>query len=136
MARSCASTTSDSAAPCWARDDSELRAAQRLRHRVFVQEMGARIAPPRGTPPGHDADLFDAFCEHLLVVAGEGEAAEVVGTYRVLRQEIAALRGHERVQFVEDDALQAAEEPVRVDMRQQQRHLLGARLLDEELQQR
>ena len=77
----------------WARDESELRAAQRLRHRVFVQEMGARIAPPRGTPPGHDADLFDAFCEHLLVVAGEGEAAEVVGTYRVLTPDAARRAG-------------------------------------------
>ena len=33
----------DALAVRWARDDSELRAAQRLRHRVFVQEMGARI---------------------------------------------------------------------------------------------
>lgn len=83
----------DALAVRWARDESELRAAQRLRHRVFVQEMGARIAPPRGTPPGHDADLFDAFCEHLLVVAGEGEAAEVVGTYRVLTPDAARRAG-------------------------------------------
>ncbi|MBI3157365.1 MAG: GNAT family N-acetyltransferase [Burkholderiales bacterium] len=70
-----------------------MRAAQRLRHLVFVQEMGARIAPPRGTPPGHDADLFDPFCEHLLVVAGEGDAAEVVGTYRVLTPDAARRAG-------------------------------------------
>lgn len=95
----CAGTSGDDApareplAVRWARDESELRAAQRLRHRVFVQEMGARIAPPRGTPPGHDADLFDAFCEHLLVVAGEGEAAEVVGTYRVLTPDAARRAG-------------------------------------------
>jgi putative hemolysin len=70
----------------WARDDDELRAAQALRWRVFVQEMGATITPPRGTPAGLDADLFDPYCEHLLVrtVPSAGEAAQVVGTYRVL----------------------------------------------------
>lgn len=73
----------------WAQDEDDLRAAQRLRHAVFVGEMGARIAPPRGTPPGHDADLFDAHCEHLLVCAGEA----VVGTYRVLTPDAARRAG-------------------------------------------
>lgn len=76
----------------WARDEADLRAAQRLRHRVFIEEMGARPAPqtlPRGTPPGHDADLFDAFCEHLLVCAG----GQVVGTYRVLTPDAARRAG-------------------------------------------
>lgn len=70
----------------WARHDDDLRAAQRLRYRVFAQEMGARLSPPAGTPAGHDADPFDAHCEHLLVrTAGHGDhAPEVVGTYRVL----------------------------------------------------
>jgi putative hemolysin len=56
-----------------------VRAAQRLRHDVFVGEMGARIDSP---VPGHDIDLFDDFCEHLLV--RDGESGEVIGTYRVL----------------------------------------------------
>lgn len=73
----------------WARDEADVRAAQRLRHCVFVQEMGARIAPPRGTPAGHDADVFDPFCEHLLVCAGEA----VVGTYRVLTPDAARRAG-------------------------------------------
>lgn len=64
----------------WAADEEDVRAAQRLRHAVFVRELGARISPPPGTPAGHDADLFDPFCEHLLVLADD----EVVGTYRVL----------------------------------------------------
>lgn len=70
----------------WARHDDELRAAQRLRYRVFAEEMGAQLSPPAGTPPGHDADAFDAHCEHLLVrTVGQGDSApEVVGTYRVL----------------------------------------------------
>lgn len=70
----------------WARHEDELRAAQRLRWRVFAGEMGATLRPPRGTPPGHDADLFDPYCEHLLVRAIDAgdEPARVVGTYRVL----------------------------------------------------
>jgi putative hemolysin len=73
----------------WARDETDLRAAQRLRHLVFVGELGARIAPPRGTPAGHDADCFDPFCEHLLVWAGD----QVVGTYRVLTPDAARRAG-------------------------------------------
>src|SRR5580765_5835441 len=70
----------------WARHADELRAAQQLRWRVFAEEMGARLAPPAGTPAGHDADLFDAHCEHLLVrtVETNDAPARVVGTYRVL----------------------------------------------------
>lgn len=63
----------------WARHLDEVREAQALRHQVFVEEMGARLSTP---VPGHDIDLFDDFCEHLLVRdAGTGQ---VVGTYRVL----------------------------------------------------
>ena len=63
----------------WARHQDEVRAAQRLRHDIFAGEMGARL---RTTVPGHDIDLFDDFCEHLLV--RDGASGEVVGTYRVL----------------------------------------------------
>ncbi|HEU4459016.1 MAG TPA: GNAT family N-acyltransferase [Methylibium sp.] len=70
----------------WARDEGEVREAQRLRYAVFADEMGARLAPPAGTPPGLDVDVFDPFCEHLLVrLAGDdGEPGSVIGTYRVL----------------------------------------------------
>lgn len=67
----------------WARSEAEVREAQALRHQVFAVEMGARLSPPNGAPAGLDIDLFDAFCEHLLVRAG-GDAGPVVGTYRVL----------------------------------------------------
>lgn len=77
----------------WARDEDDVRRAQRLRHQVFVGEMGAQIAPPRGTPPGLDADLFDPFCEHLLVCAGPQPDAPVVGTYRVLTPDAARRAG-------------------------------------------
>ncbi|MDM0023918.1 GNAT family N-acetyltransferase [Variovorax saccharolyticus] len=63
----------------WARHLDEVRAAQRLRYEVFAGEMGARLATPI---PGHDIDLFDDFCEHLLV--RDAASGQVIGTYRVL----------------------------------------------------
>ena len=63
----------------WARHQDEVRAAQRLRHAVFAGEMGARLQTPL---PGHDIDLFDDYCEHLLV--RDATTREVIGTYRVL----------------------------------------------------
>ena len=57
----------------------EVREAQRLRYKVFAEEMGARL-PSSGE--GIDHDIFDPYCEHLLV--REGDCGEVVGTYRIL----------------------------------------------------
>jgi len=70
----------------WARDEEDVRQAQQLRYLVFAQEMGARLTVPKGTPPGLDVDLFDPFCEHLLVRAlgRDGDRGPVIGTYRVL----------------------------------------------------
>jgi len=70
----------------WARHADEVRDAQRLRWRVFADEMGARLSPPLGTPEGLDVDRFDAHCEHLIVRTREadGSRGPVVGTYRVL----------------------------------------------------
>ncbi|MCB8746190.1 GNAT family N-acetyltransferase [Rhodoferax sp. U2-2l] len=63
----------------WARHTDEVRQAQRLRYRVFAEEMGARLST---TVPGHDVDIFDPYCEHLLV--RDEATQEVIGTYRVL----------------------------------------------------
>lgn len=63
----------------WAKHSDEVRQAQRLRFRVFAQEMGARLDT---ASPGHDVDLFDNYCEHLLV--RDKVTREVVGTYRLL----------------------------------------------------
>jgi putative hemolysin len=57
----------------------EIRAAQRLRHEVFAEEMGARLHSPI---PGLDIDEFDEFCDHLVV--REDRTGETVGTYRML----------------------------------------------------
>ena len=63
----------------WARHQDEVRAAQRLRFDVFAGEMGARLNTPIA---GHDVDLFDNYCEHLIV--RDQASGQVVGTYRVL----------------------------------------------------
>ncbi len=63
----------------WAQHTDEVREAQRLRFAVFATEMGARLDTQ---VPGHDIDLFDNYCEHLLV--RDATTREVVGTYRVL----------------------------------------------------
>jgi putative hemolysin len=63
----------------WARHQDEVREAQKLRFDVFGTEMGARLST---LVPGHDVDLFDDYCEHLLVK--QPETGQVIGTYRVL----------------------------------------------------
>ena len=57
----------------------EVREAQRLRYRVFAEEMGARVP---GREQGIDCDIYDAYCHHLLV--RDTDSNEVVGTYRIL----------------------------------------------------
>lgn len=76
----------------WARSEEDVRAAQRLRYAIFADEMGARLSVPPGSPAGHDIDLFDPYCEHLLVRLAsteDGEPGEVIGTYRVLTPDAA-----------------------------------------------
>lgn len=63
----------------YAQSVSQLKEAQRLRYLVFAEEMGAHLS---GDEPGLDQDIFDSFCEHLLV--RDGDTGEVVGTYRIL----------------------------------------------------
>lgn len=61
--------------------------AQRLRYRVFAEELGAAI----GSADGLDRDIFDPFCQHLI--ARDLDTGEVVGTYRVLSAEQAGRVG-------------------------------------------
>jgi len=56
----------------------EIREAQRLRYRVFSEEMGAHLAGAHGV----DEDIYDAFCDHLIV--RDNTTLQVVGTYRIL----------------------------------------------------
>ena len=67
-----------------ARNAREIETAQRLRYRVFYEEMGAiPVEGENGT--GIDRDHFDAWCDHLLVIdPGLPEERSVVGTYRLM----------------------------------------------------
>lgn len=70
-----------------ARDAGEIEQALRLRHRIFVGELGALAE-------GHDGierDIFDPYCRHLIVRDTARDA--VVGTYRVLMPEQARVIG-------------------------------------------
>ncbi len=59
--------------------EERVRAAQRLRYRVFGREQGALLDSP---VPGHDIDAFDDLADHLIVT--ETATGDVVGTYRLL----------------------------------------------------
>ena len=73
---------------CFARNEADIEEAQRLRYKVFAEEMGARLSTRKA---GVDQDMFDPYCDHLLV--RDGETNEVVGTYRILSPEKATKIG-------------------------------------------
>lgn len=72
----------------FARTEGEVREAQKLRYKVFAEEMGAKM-------PVHadriDEDRYDRYCEHLLV--RDSDTGVVVGTYRILSPEQAKKAG-------------------------------------------
>lgn len=73
-----------------ARDSGEIAAAQRLRYRVFYEEMAARPTAEMAAT-GRDFDRFDDYCDHLLVLdrrLGSGPES-IVGTYRLLSRSVA-----------------------------------------------
>ena len=82
-----------------ARTPKEIRLAQGLRFDVFYKEMSAQ-PNAAGLLRRRDVDDFDAICDHLLVVDHDADQQAlpgrrrrkgpvVVGTYRLLRQEVA-----------------------------------------------
>lgn len=78
-----------------ARSVSEIDAAQAVRYRVFAEEMNAQLSPD-AVRRKRDIDAWDMVCDHLLVLdtAIEGDPEEqIVGTYRLLRQDVAAVSG-------------------------------------------
>ena len=70
-----------------ARSAADVRKAQELRYTVFFQDrhMGAH----RQRKKKRDQDAFDAICDHLIVIDTATPAHIIVGTYRLLRQDIA-----------------------------------------------
>lgn len=75
---------------CFVTDDQSLiEEAQRLRYRIFAQEMGAKL---ESEAEGLDDDEIDRHCDHLIVV--DVNERKIVGYTRVLNQEQAARLGY------------------------------------------
>ena len=75
-----------------AANSAEVRKAQKLRYTVFYEEMSA-TPDAQAQLSRRDRDDFDRICDHLLVIDHDtptprGEPS-IVGTYRLLRQEVA-----------------------------------------------
>lgn len=81
-----------------ARRAVEVRRAQKLRYRVFYKE-GHAIADATTKLARRDVDAFDPLCDHLLVMDHAVQTRRlrkmpaVVGTYRLLRHEVAERHG-------------------------------------------
>lgn len=84
-----------------AKSNAEIKKAQQLRYRVFYEEMSA-IADAQTLATRRDQDSFDAICDHLLVLDHDVRPRSkplgrrkptIVGTYRLLRQEVADRHG-------------------------------------------
>ncbi len=78
-----------------ARDSRDLRAAQRLRYEVFVEELGAS-GPIVDHANRLEVDEFDPFFDHLLLIDPRRDPAslsDVVGVYRLLPPERFATAG-------------------------------------------
>lgn len=76
-------------------DTSEIEASQRLRYTVFYEEFGA-VPDETMASEKRDIDAYDAITDHLVVLdqslpAGPGQ---IVGTYRLLRRDVAEKYGH------------------------------------------
>jgi len=78
-----------------ARDEADIRAAQRLRYRVFVDELGGDGALVDHCA-GLERDRFDPYFDHLLLIDENRTARpedNVVGVYRLLPSDRVAEAG-------------------------------------------
>jgi len=79
-----------------AKTKAEIKRAQKLRYKVFYRD-GSAIADAPTLLARRDKDAFDAICDHLLVIDHARPSLSgklpVVGTYRLLRQDVAARHG-------------------------------------------
>ncbi|MEP2945060.1 MAG: GNAT family N-acetyltransferase [Lentilitoribacter sp.] len=72
-------------------NEKDIRAAQALRYKIFVEEMGA-ILSPSAMALELDFDTYDKYCEHFILLDTSilgGTNEQIIGTYRILRQQVA-----------------------------------------------
>ncbi len=80
-----------------AQEKRDVKRAQKLRYRVFYKD-GTAIADATTLLARRDKDAFDKICDHLLVIDHAAKPSisgkqPVVGTYRLLRQDVAENHG-------------------------------------------
>ena len=77
-----------------AQSEKEIIEAQKLRYKVFYEEYGA-IPSTAMLQEERDFDVFDDIADHLIVINNDTKngTTQIVGTYRLLRQEIAQSHG-------------------------------------------
>ena len=79
-----------------AETQAEVEAAQRVRYRVFYEELTA-VPTPAMEATGRDFDKYDPYCDHLLAIdrsnVDEDGQPIVMGCYRLLRNEGALRAG-------------------------------------------
>ena len=82
-----------------ARTPNEVKRAQQIRYQVFYEEMSAQ-PDPYTQATRRDRDRYDALADHLLVLDHNvtqrrfrRTRPRIVGTYRLLRQEVADANG-------------------------------------------
>ncbi|MBN1519686.1 MAG: GNAT family N-acetyltransferase [Spirochaetales bacterium] len=73
-----------------ARSAKDIDGALALRYEVFNLELAEGL--PASRDSGRDRDAYDDYCDHLIVVDHERDGA-VVGTYRLIRGDVAASHG-------------------------------------------
>lgn len=76
---------------------ADIKRAQKLRYKVFYKD-GSAIADAATMLARRDKDMFDKICDHLMVVDHAAKPSlsgkqPVVGTYRLLRQDVAETHG-------------------------------------------
>lgn len=60
----------------WVINETQLKAAQKLRYKIFKKEFGANMHG------GYDKDTLDKYCEHLVIKDTHNH--KLIGTYRIL----------------------------------------------------
>src|ERR1700722_7601529 len=82
---------------CLTHDKRDVKLLQKLRYKVFY-EQGQAVADIGTWLMRRDTDYFDGICDHLMAVArprqdSSSNGSSIVGTYRLLRQDVAERNG-------------------------------------------
>lgn len=86
----------------WAQSPAEIEEVQRLRFRVFADELGVTLQGEDGI----DRDQFDEHSRHVYV--RDTRSGDVVGTYRIITPDVAAKIGwYSQQEFDISDLLQS-----------------------------